>query len=231
MATEAQVSANRRNARKSTGPKTEIGKAVVAQNAIRHGLYARRHVVMGEDPAEFELSRNKWLDEFRPMGNEETLLAERVAGLAWRLRRAERLQNELFDFLLTWEIHDSLADVPSELSEQDVERIRRNPRTDPSLAVGRMLRRDYAGDRALEHLMTGERRIESSLFKSLKELRLLQHARKAACNGPAGGFHSEGGLAGTVNHGRDAHATQTHCGVTTNGKQSQSVGGLESGAA
>jgi hypothetical protein len=40
MATQAQILANRRNAQKSTGPRTEKGKAVVSQNAVKHGLLA-----------------------------------------------------------------------------------------------------------------------------------------------------------------------------------------------
>jgi hypothetical protein len=41
MATEAQIAANRRNAKKSTGPKTPEGKKTVSQNAVRHVLLYR----------------------------------------------------------------------------------------------------------------------------------------------------------------------------------------------
>ena len=40
MATPAQIEANRRNARKSTGPKTAVGKAASSRNAVTHGLTA-----------------------------------------------------------------------------------------------------------------------------------------------------------------------------------------------
>ncbi|MBN1510032.1 MAG: hypothetical protein JW955_24515, partial [Sedimentisphaerales bacterium] len=92
MNTEAQITANRANARKSTGPRTAEGKAIVAQNAIKHGLLARQHVIMGEDPEQFEQSRRLWLEEFQPVGHAETKLVERIAALSWRLERAERLQ-------------------------------------------------------------------------------------------------------------------------------------------
>lgn len=84
MATEAQIQANRLNAQKSTGPRTAEGKAVVAQNAIRHGLWARQAVVMGE----FESCRDEMLAELAPEGPMESALAQRAVGLAWRLRRA-----------------------------------------------------------------------------------------------------------------------------------------------
>ncbi len=38
MTSHAKVRANRRNAQKSTGPKSAVGKARVARNALRHGL-------------------------------------------------------------------------------------------------------------------------------------------------------------------------------------------------
>jgi len=38
MATERQISANRRNARKSTGPRSRAGKSRASRNSYRHGL-------------------------------------------------------------------------------------------------------------------------------------------------------------------------------------------------
>ena len=38
MTTKKHAAANKRNAQKSTGPKTEAGKAASAQNAIKHGI-------------------------------------------------------------------------------------------------------------------------------------------------------------------------------------------------
>lgn len=57
MATEAQILANRRNAQKSTGPRTPQGKAAVSQNAVKHGLLARQDVINLESQADFELYR------------------------------------------------------------------------------------------------------------------------------------------------------------------------------
>ena len=57
MATKAQIKANRENAKKSTGPRTEEGKARVSLNALKHGLLARDAVLPSEDPAEFDRQR------------------------------------------------------------------------------------------------------------------------------------------------------------------------------
>ena len=48
MSTQPQILANRLNAQKSTGPQTPQGKAVVSQNALKHGLSARRDVIITE---------------------------------------------------------------------------------------------------------------------------------------------------------------------------------------
>ena len=57
MATDKQIAANRRNAMKSTGPKTEEGKLRARQNAFRHGLTAETVVTAlenADDYARFE---------------------------------------------------------------------------------------------------------------------------------------------------------------------------------
>jgi protein subunit release factor B len=48
MSTKAQTKANQQNAQKSTGPKTAEGKAVVSQNAVKHGLFAAEAVITGK---------------------------------------------------------------------------------------------------------------------------------------------------------------------------------------
>ena len=41
MATEKQIAANRENAKSSTGPRTDAGKAASSSNALKHGLATR----------------------------------------------------------------------------------------------------------------------------------------------------------------------------------------------
>ena len=55
MATERQIAANRRNARKSTGPRTLEGKARSRLTALQHGLTAQHAVLQS---AEEERSSN-----------------------------------------------------------------------------------------------------------------------------------------------------------------------------
>lgn len=53
MISTAKVDANRKNAQKSTGPRTPAGKSIASMNAVKHGLSARMPVVPAEDTDEF----------------------------------------------------------------------------------------------------------------------------------------------------------------------------------
>ena len=68
MTSEKQIAANRRNAMKSTGPKTREGKAASTSNSLKHGLSAQRIVVSGEDPDEFERLIRQLEHELEPVG-------------------------------------------------------------------------------------------------------------------------------------------------------------------
>ena len=92
MATEAQVAANRRNAGKSTGPRTAAGKAVASQNALSHGLTAEQIVLFDERPEELARFRAALRQALDPADEMEEQLAERITLCAWRLRRAARLE-------------------------------------------------------------------------------------------------------------------------------------------
>jgi hypothetical protein len=80
MSTAAQIKANRQNAKKSTEPKTDEGKATVSQNAVKHGLFAES-VIKGENEAEYEAFHDEMFAELAPVGMVELMLAERVISL------------------------------------------------------------------------------------------------------------------------------------------------------
>ena len=177
MASEAQVAANRVNAQKSTGPRTAEGKAVVSQNALKHGLLAREAVIRGEDPGEFEFYRDRMLGELAPVGTMESVLAERAVGLSWRLRRAERVQNEVFDTLYSDHTENPLTKLtqsmlPKHLARPQVSEDGRD------LTLGRVVVKDFANSRVLDRLLMYERRIEHSLFKTMAELQRLRLMRE-----------------------------------------------------
>lgn len=87
MASTKKVIANRKNARKSTGPKTVKGKAKAKMNAVAHGMRAAVLVIPGEQAEEWDTHRGGTVASLAPVGALEAELAERVASLMWRLRR------------------------------------------------------------------------------------------------------------------------------------------------
>ena len=161
MATESQVKANRNNAKKSTGPKTPEGKAKSAQNATKHGLTASHDVIKGESQEEFDAHRQGFLDALNPQNAIEGFLADRMASLAWRLKRASRMQNELVNGLL----------LDHAYAVKDRSILYREPSNhNPELALGAAINRDFSRNSVLERLTLYERRIENSFLKSLNEL-------------------------------------------------------------
>jgi hypothetical protein len=87
---------NRANAKKSTGPKTEAGKARSAMNATKHGLAGQTVVLPGEDLAAFESLRKRFFAELRPKGILEEQCVETITNKTWLLARADALQNNIF---------------------------------------------------------------------------------------------------------------------------------------
>jgi len=174
MTTEAQVEANRANAQKSTGPRTPEGKATVAQNAIKHGLLARHAVIVGEDTDDYELLRDQLGAELVPVGLLESRLVERIAGLFWRLERAERLHNQTFDVLHAQCVADPRSKGWRPAPDPEA----------PDPLVGLTVVNDFSEARVLERLLGYERRFENSLCRMMAELRKVQDRRQAGAAVP-----------------------------------------------
>jgi len=92
MTSNRKVAANRRNAQKSTGPKTPSGKAIASMNALKHGLCSRKPLIPGENEAEFCQFAADWVDELRPEGPHQSLCAEQAILSAWQLRRVPQME-------------------------------------------------------------------------------------------------------------------------------------------
>src|SRR4051812_18060565 len=85
-----RIEANRRNAARSTGPRSANGKARVRLNALKHGLTAKTVVLPGEDAEALQARVEDWKDSIKPRTPLEDYLIERAAHVSWQLDRADR---------------------------------------------------------------------------------------------------------------------------------------------
>ncbi len=90
MSSETKTEANRRNAQKSSGPKTNEGKSRSRLNALKHGMRANLLVLPGEDREACQARVDAWTDSLGPRNEAERYLAERTARITLQLDRIER---------------------------------------------------------------------------------------------------------------------------------------------
>jgi len=170
MTTKAQIKANRRNAKNSTGPKTTKGKTAASQNSLKHGLSTNQTLISSESRADFDLYRENILEELEPQTPMESILTERIVNLSWRLKRASRIQNQTIDALSARNTSSPVTKLIQSL---------RNPSTSaPQLPLGHLAIKDFSNARVLERLLMYERRIENSLYKTILELQRLNLIKK-----------------------------------------------------
>jgi hypothetical protein len=97
--TAHKLAANRRNARRSRGPRTPEGKRRAAAANLRHGFYSGRWrdsmLALGEDPWEFDEFLDSLIETWRPANGFEMALVHRLARTLWRMERGERIQDSL----------------------------------------------------------------------------------------------------------------------------------------
>ncbi|MDT8303119.1 MAG: hypothetical protein RQ760_16695, partial [Sedimentisphaerales bacterium] len=179
MTTEAQIIANRRNARKSTGPRTNEGKNNISQNALKHGFYASQAEISSENKEEFCLYRDWMLAELAPVGRMESMLAQRIVSLSWRLKRADIMQNQTINAMKA----DNKSNPLAKLTYSLLFKNNSQPQPDSSkpaedLTLGRLAIKDFSNARVLERLLMYERRLEHSLYKTIYELQNLKLIRQ-----------------------------------------------------
>jgi hypothetical protein len=169
MATEAQVRANINNAQRSTGPRSDEGKAVSSHNAFRHGMRAASVLLPDEDPSALTDLHAELLRDLNPRGPMQRLLFDRIVAAAWRLRRAHVVECGIFG---RSEYRYDASNNQSSLAQ--------------TLRL-KFQNACFSAD-ALGKLARYENSVERSLHRTLAELRRLQEAQ-----GPQGPSGADGG--------------------------------------
>jgi|SRR5438874_1763873 len=95
---QKRIDANRRNAQRSTGPRTEDGKAASSRNAVRHGVYGSPVPVprglFREDPEHVAAVIEETVATLKPNNAMALTAAHQFAAVNVRLGRLERLEAE-----------------------------------------------------------------------------------------------------------------------------------------
>jgi hypothetical protein len=97
MASPAQIAANRRNAQKSSGPRSIEGKQRSSMSALRHGMTAKTVVLPHESAGDYHEIRSALTEDYAPATSQELMLVDQVAAGYWRTIRARRFETAMFD--------------------------------------------------------------------------------------------------------------------------------------
>ena len=84
-----KISANRKNAQLSTGPKTALGKAKSALNAVKHGIFTKECLknISDEEARDYETPRLGIFESLKPKDQMQAILCDKVTIDVWRLRK------------------------------------------------------------------------------------------------------------------------------------------------
>ncbi len=158
---EAQLRANRLNAQKSTGPRTEEGKQRASLNATRHGLTGQVLTLTAEEMKALHALIGDLEKQYLPGNTHEKHLVHMLAQLQYRLHRIMATEHNLFAIGITensefWDVNHPEAQTAFVLAET----LRRSK--DPLLT-----------------LSIYEQRLMRQYEKTLKMLREVQAERKS----------------------------------------------------
>ena len=108
MATAAQLAACRSNCLRSTGPRTASGKARSCRNSLKHGLRSKSALLPDEDPEPFRRLFAALQAEHLPSTPEAEQAVLSLAVSMWKLRRADRVEKEIW---LSFDLKTAIARV------------------------------------------------------------------------------------------------------------------------
>jgi hypothetical protein len=96
MPTAKQIAASRANARKSTGPRTQSGKAKSRYNALKHGIDATQQIIFSESAEDLAELAAEYHELHTPANADERFLVDTLVNNEWRLRRLRCVEADLW---------------------------------------------------------------------------------------------------------------------------------------
>jgi hypothetical protein len=97
MATDRQIEANRKNAQKCTGPRTEAGKEKSSQNALKTGLDAKSEVLRFESRPDYEALIAEFYARYHPTVPEDRALVDMLIRSEWLSRRYTAIDTAIWE--------------------------------------------------------------------------------------------------------------------------------------
>jgi hypothetical protein len=167
-----KIEANRRNASKSTGPRTAIGKRMIAKNALKHGFFSKclliPHPDGKEDPTEYQDFHAALRAHYQPLDFLEELWVEKIAVWSWRLRRLVRCESGQIARALAEHSHeikqssagDSIELELAELSSPEIDAITDHLFLPPREELDKLLRYEAMINKQLNHAIAELERLQ-----------------------------------------------------------------------
>jgi hypothetical protein len=91
---EERRETNRRNAQRSTGPRTPEGKSRARLNALKHGLRAEQFALPGEDQEDLKRLTDEWVEYYEPRSPGERAVLDRCVYATVQQKRCARYHAE-----------------------------------------------------------------------------------------------------------------------------------------
>jgi hypothetical protein len=158
MPTQKQIDANRRNAKRSTGPRTDKGKSISRLNARRDGFTGQIVILDAEDRPHFEKFQTGLVADLQPKTTLELSLAHAIAWDTWRLNHLRAIETNLYALG---------AENPAAIADDE--------RVQPAVSDAATFAKESA---RFQRLSLCEQRLTRTLHKNLAALRDLQTERR-----------------------------------------------------
>ena len=177
MATsKKKILANRRNSKKSTGPVSKKGKLKSSLNSIKHGLYAEKIAIIGENVEDINDIIERMVKELKPVGIQQETIVSKMIEISIRFKRIARLEAGIINH----EMQEYEADKYKEPIAEIVEGGDKTMMLSSNIIVrksGLSFARDCHDGSAILKLNTIEDRLLSKYFKLYEKLKELQRKK------------------------------------------------------